>query len=244
MGVFEGQVDIFTTYEVELTFTDKLMGGVPKDPKVIHGWLRSKAGIDDRTELMKVAARTMEENGVDFELSSSQIAEMVETDPDRLWGLMEQATDSMAQSKQTNGFKIDSQHGLYIEDRQIKAALKESTNILYAGDRWGKTKKGPRSFVAERLFVEPSRIFLDRTEPDGVELVVGHVTDKAGKRSTLAYHEYVEHAVVTFKLKMLRDELQWEQYAEIFSHMEKNGLGALRSQSYGRFDTTGFEKIA
>ena len=41
-----------------------------------------------------------------------------------------------------------------------EAALKESVHILYAGDRWGKTKKGPKSFVAERVFLEGDRIYL------------------------------------------------------------------------------------
>lgn len=37
---------------------------------------------------------------------------------------------------------------------------KECVNILFAGNRWGPTKKGPKSFTAERVFPWPDRIYL------------------------------------------------------------------------------------
>jgi hypothetical protein len=242
MGVFdEIAKGSFTTYEVELTFEEKIMGGVPRDPKVIEGWIKSKAGVTDEHELRVMIARTMDENGsMNDVLDTAQALE--EKDPDEIYALIAAASDGMASQQHLNGFKQD-ENGLYIEDRQIKAMLKESTNILFAGDRWGKTKKGPRSFVAERAFVRPSHISLGRTEPDGIDLVVGHVSDKAGKRSTLTYHEYVMQPVIRFRLEILRDELTLDQWGVIFDHAQRNGLGALRSQSHGRFEVTDWQKI-
>lgn len=241
MGVFdEYRSDTFAGYSVQLVFEDKIIGGIPKDPKIVQGWLRSKAGITEARELFQVTARTMEENGTPLDVSPTALAEL---DADEMYNIIDRASEEQAALKSTNGFKIDD-GGLYIEDRQIKAMLKESTNILFAGERWGKTKKGPKSFVAERVFVRPGRIHLGCEEPDGVELVVGHVTDKLGKRSTLGYHEYVERPVIEFDLEVLRDELSYEQWGQLFLHAQSSGLGALRSQSYGRFEVTKFERVA
>lgn len=230
-SVFAGQADgLFTVYEADLAFEDKIMGGVPKDPKIIEGWLRSQAGIEDGSEIREAMLRTLVELGADVR------SDMTDEE-------LYKAAEELATMKQTNGFKRDD-NGLYIEDRQVKAMLKESVNILYAGDRWGKTRKGPRSFVAERAFVKPARIYLGRDEPDGIELVIGHVSDASGKRSTLAYHEYAEQPILKIQVEMLRDELSHEQWAEIFYHAERNGLGALRSQSHGRFAVTRWERVS
>lgn len=229
--------DLFTTYRIELTFTAKIMGGVPRDPKIIEGWLRSKAGISDEHEIRQAMLRTLTELGVN--LTGAETFDELVT-----------ASEALAAQRQTNGFKRDDQ-GLYIEARQVKAMLKESVNILFAGDRWGRTKKGPRSYTAERLFVAPDRIHLGRMEPDGVDMVIGHVTGPQGPRSTLAYHEYVEQASITFSIDSTdaapgskgapTDCIDPEHWPLIWMHAEANGLGALRSQGHGQFAVTAFE---
>lgn len=239
MGIFDAQSKVFSRYAVRLEFRDRIMGGVPKDPKVIQGWLRAKVGIEEDRELAVMAARTLTENGADLAVTATQIAEM---DASEIYELMDSVSEEYAASKNTNGFKQDAD-GLFVEDRQLKAMLKESTNILFAGERWGKTKKGPRSFVAERVFVKPQRLHLDREEPDGIELVVGHVSDASGRRSTLTYHEYVEKPALEFEVEVVRDELSAEQWMDLWVHAQENGLGALRSQSYGRFDIARWDKL-
>lgn len=229
-SVFADEADgLFARYHVEIQFEGKLMGGVPRDPKIIEGWLRSKAGVSDSEEVRMMMLRTLSELGADVDETSSFDAIVA-------------ASEALAGQRQTNGFKRD-EHGLYIEDRQIKAAIKESVNILYAGERWGKTKKGPRSFTAERVFVRPSRIHLGRQEPDGVEMVIGHVSGPQGQRSTVGYHEYVELASIAFELESLEDCIDRKDWARIWFHAERNGLGALRSQSFGRFAVTRFDLI-
>lgn len=241
MGVFDAlKGDVFAVYQATLGFEEKLMGGIPKDPKIVQGWLRSKAGVTEADELARFAARTMEENGAELGLSPTALAEM---EAEQIFDHLETAAEGYAAEKQTCGFKVDDE-GLYIEDRQIKAMLKESTNVLFAGERWGKTKKGPKSFVAERVFVRPRRIHLGVMEPDGVELVCGHVTDKMGKRSTLGYHEYVERPTIDIELEVVRDELTSAQWPQLWLHAQANGLGALRSQGFGRFEVTRWERVA
>jgi hypothetical protein len=222
--------DLFTIYDVSITFTDKVMGGVPKDPKIIEGWLRAKAGLtDDVEELRQATLRTLTELGL-------------EVKPDMTWEQIEEASASLAAEKQTNGFKRDT-NGLYLEERQVKAMLKESTNILFAAERWGKTKKGPKSFLAERVFVKPDRIYLDRTEPDGVDLFIGHVSGPQGRRSTITYIEYVERATATLRVLSTKDELGADEWGLLWAHAEKNGLGALRSQGHGQFVVTKWDRV-
>jgi hypothetical protein len=92
------------------------MGGIPKDPARIEGWLRTKGGIDNPSLLQNAIARTLDEVGTDG----------VEA-PELL-------------TKRTVGFKR-AEDGLYVEGRQVKAMLNESTNVVFVGTRWGPTCK-------------------------------------------------------------------------------------------------------
>lgn len=218
------------------------MGGVPRNPEIVEGWLRSKTGVTDEDEIQSMMRRTMIEMGTwRPDMSAEEIAE---------------ASRTVAQMKETTGFKRDDS-GLYIESRQVKAALKESTNILFAGELWGATLrrnakgedvigyrgKGPRSFFAERVFVSPDKLYLGRSEPDGVELVIGHIVGAQGPRSTLGYHEYAVGSKITFDVLVAHDVIKNEQWADIWNHAEENGLGAMRSQGYGRFDVLAWDEV-
>lgn len=229
MGIFDGTVGIFTTYAARLRFRDKVMGGTPKDPRIIESWLRTRAMIDDVTELRQATIRTLTELGY-------------EVRPDQTYEELLEASEALGAEKHTNGLKFDAR-GLYLESRVVKAAIKESVNILYAGDRWGKTKKGPRSFTAERVFIKPDKLYLGRTEPDGIELFIGHVTGPRGPQSTLGYHEFVAGAVLDFAVMSCRDEVTPRQWAEIWVLAQEGGLGALRSQGHGRFDVERWDVI-
>ncbi|SRR6266496_2326194 len=252
MGIFDDQVNLYTRYRARLQFRDRLMGGTPKNPKMIEGWLRSKAGIDQQEELRQAMARTMIELGHDVQ-------------PGATFDEMVAASEKLASTKQTVGFKVEDE-APYIEARQVKAMLKESTNILFAGDKWTGTNKGPRNVVAERVFILPERISLGVPSIGGVEAIVGHITGPQGPRATLTYHEYVERPVVEFdvliaesksaraywrKLPSREDEAKLEgdmltddQWALIWVHAQENGLGALRSQGYGRFDIEAWDLVA
>lgn len=246
MGIFDTQAtDMFAAYAARIRFRDRLMGGVPKNPKIIEGWLRSKAGIEQEEEIRRATLRTLLELGADVT-------------PDMSFEELERASEALAASRQTNGFKVGEQ-GLYLESRTVKAMLKESVNILYPSGavKWGRYQranqknqttteaggKSPKSYVAERVFVNPDRLWLGRTEPDGVEMFIGHVMGPRGPQSTLTYHEYVEGAVIDLTVMVLRDEVRAEHWPEIWVHAQENGLGALRSQGFGRFDIERWERI-
>jgi len=236
-SVFEDQkAEVFTTYHVRLRFRDRLMGGIPKDPKIIEGWLRSKAGIEAEDEVKAATIRTVRELD---ELATADL-----TDEQ----VLEAAFDKLAEEKKTTGFKKDAV-GLYLESRTVKAMLREVTNILYAGERWGKTKKGPKSYLAERVFVEPAKLYFRndegkvKQEPDGVETFVGHVNGPKGPQSTLGRHEYMEQQVIEFDLLVCEDAIDYEAWPRLWVLAQENGLGALRSQGFGIFDIEVWDRV-
>lgn len=229
MGIFDDSV--FTTYHARIELRDRIMGGTPTNPRVIEGWLRSKAGIEDEVEVRQAMLRTLRELDPDTEF-----------DPDASFEELVKASERLAASTQTNGFKKDD-HGLFVESRQVKAAIKECVNILFAAERWGKTKKGPKSFVAERVFINPDRLHLGVTEPTGIDLMIGHVSGPAGKRSTITYHEYVERPTLEFDVMVAEDAVSAKQWAQVWVLAQENGVGALRSQGHGRFDVTEWKRV-
>ncbi len=240
---------LFATYRARLQFRDRILGGIPKDPKIIEGWLRTKAGVTNEEEIRQMLIRTMQETGQDVDAGAS-FEELIA------------ASEKIAGQKQTQGFKFDDT-GLYIESRIIKAAIKEDVNILWAGygekDEKGKripafgrennpTAKGAKSFVAERIFVNPDRIYLLRdgepvTKADGIHLSIGHITGPSGPRSTLGYHEYVEQPVVEFEVMATRDCIPGDDWATLWAQAEENGIGTSRSMGFGRFDFLLWERV-
>lgn len=230
MGVFAGTTDVFTTYHGTVLFRDKVMGGTPGKPKLIEGWIAKNAGLATGSEENRsLVMRTLRDLGQDIP-------------DDMTWEDLMKLTETVAKSANTCQFKHDDQ-GVYIESRQLKAAIKESVNILYAGERWGVTKKGPRSFSAERVFVGPDQLHLGRMVADDVHLQVGQVSGPTGTRSVLGYYEYVSKGEFNFELKVVRDMIDPTQWAEIWTHMEENGLGALKSQGYGKFDLIRWDRV-
>lgn len=235
MGIFTDHKDtVFATYHCEVQFRNKIMGGVPRHPSIIESWLRTKSGLVEGSDQIR------------FDLLRIMRAQGIEVGPDATFeeamSAYESASHDAAVDKQTNGFLAD-EGGLYIESRQIKALIREVTNVLYAGQRWGATKKGPKSFVAERVFVDPDKLYLGVQEPTGVLEFVGHITDKLGPRSTVTKYQYVDRARIAFKVKVLHNSVEDQHWAEMWSLAEEEGLGALRSQGFGRFDVEAWEPV-
>lgn len=227
-GIWDDE-DLFAKYQVSLQFTGRVMGGVPQRPDIIEGWIRQRVMSGDdavKAELI----RTMIDLGIDVSEGTSMED-------------LQAAAKKIATEQHGNTFRRD-EHGLFVSAYQIKAALKECTNILYAGDRWGITKKGPKSFLAERVFIDEERIYLGRTEPDGMHLQVGNITGPKGPRSTLTYYDFVDNAQINFTVSSLDDCITPAQWKEIFLTMQKNGIGALRSMGYGMFKVTGFTQVS
>jgi hypothetical protein len=235
-GIFDNlDEDLFIRYRVECQFTDKLMGGTPQKGDLIAGWIRARAGVDEDVELAAMVRRTLGEIGV-------------ETPEEATLDEIIAVSEKVGAERHGNTFKRDAA-GLYIETRQVKSGLKESCSVLFAGERWGRTKKGPKNALSEWIFVEGQRVHLGRMEPDGTWTQHGVVSGPSGSRSTLTQYDYVEQPRITFVLKSLMDpqtgkeRIEQEQWKLLLTYLQYSGLGALRSQSHGQFKVMAFKKI-
>lgn len=226
---------LFTQYGVVARFRSKVIGGVPRDPDIIQNWLRKNTGIDNTEELRRLTIETLRDRyGVEVPEAATE---------EQMREAVEAATAEYAGERHVNGFKRLPSGELFIEGRQVKAMMKEVTNILYAGERWGQTRKGPKSFLAERVFVRELAIPLGVYEPTGIERIIGHITDKNGPRSMLTDYEFVEVPTVAWTMSSLNDELGMEEWTELLTLAMENGLGSVRSQGYGTFDVVSFGVI-
>ena len=195
-----------------------IAGGTPTDQKVAEGWLRTKLGAKDDL-LREMVAETMAERGVD----ADEAAKIVDA------------------QKHLNGFKRDDD-GLYIEGRQLKAALKEAASVAVAAGKldmrgWGKTNKGLLSFLAEHVHVIEDKLHLGVTEASGITQRFVHTFRGTG----IQYEEYVTDAKIAFTVETDYD-FTAEQWAHIWLTGERQGIGASRSQGFGKYTVTAWEK--
>lgn len=199
-----------------------IAGGTPTDQKVAEGWLRTKlTGADNDEVLREAVSKVMAERGVSNE----------------------EATKLVVENKHLNGFKRDSERGgeLYVEGRQLKAAIKEAANVAAAADKipsrkYGTTNKGLLGFVAEHIFVLEERLYLGVTEPSGVAQKFVHTWRGTG----IQYEEYVSDAKVT--ATVVTDwEFDEKFWAMLWLTGEQQGLGASRSQGFGRYTVEEWE---
>lgn len=197
-----------------------LAGGVPLDPNVAEGWLRSK--IADKDDLRRQAiAEYALENGVDVEEAASAIEKL----------------------KHHVGFRRGDD-GLFVRGYTIKAMIKEATNIARAADkidaRFGATSKGALGFATEHIFIPEDRVYLGVTEPTG--LVQSFPENKRVGMRGIQYQEYVEDAHVAFTVQSDWDfGDKW--WAMVWLTAQENGFGAGRSQGFGRFEVLDWSPI-
>lgn len=197
-----------------------IAGGVPNDPQVAKAWLKKKLGVDNDALLQEMVAETMVEMGVDAEAA------------------VEEANKKMS----LNGFKRDA-NGLYIEGRQLKAALKEAASVAMAVGKieqykWGRTNKQLLGFLAEHVFVVEDRLYLKAQEPTGINQRFVHTF----RGSAITYEEYVEDASIDFTIQSDWD-FSDDDWAAIWTTGEQQGIGASRSQGFGRYEVITWNKL-
>jgi hypothetical protein len=194
-----------------------IAGGTPSDPKVAEGWLRSK--LADKDDLIREqVAQVMVERGITADEAAREIDIL----------------------KHLNGFKRD-ERGLYIEGRQLKAALKEAASVAVASGKlaargWGKTNKGLLSYLAEHVVVVEDRLHLGVTEATGISQRFVH----AWRGTGIQYEEFCEDVKLEFTI-LTDHEFSPEQWALIWLTGEQQGIGASRSQGFGRYTVTRWE---
>jgi len=222
MSVFEKYRNNAYPYRFSGTLhVGTIAGGTPTDPKVAEGWLKTKLGVDSDRLIQEMVAETMVERGV----------------------TADEAVPLVNAQKNLNGFKRD-EHGLYIEGRQLKAALKEACSVAVAagkltGRGWGKTNKGLLNYLAEHVFVVEDRLYLGVSEATGVAQRFVHTFRGTG----IQYEEYVDDAKIDFTV-MADHDFTDQEWATIWLCGEQQGIGASRSQGFGRYEVVRWERAA
>lgn len=200
-------------FEVTL-HVGRIAGGIPTDPKVAEGWLRTKLGVDNDALIQQQVAEVMVERGV----SADDAVALVDA------------------NRHLNGFKRD-EGGLYIEGRQLKAAIKEAANVRWPKERWGPSRKGTLSFFAEHVFVLDDKMHLGVEQASGIAQRFVHTWRGNG----IAYEEYVDDVKLTCTIATDHD-FTAEQWALLWLTGEQQGIGATRSQGYGRYSVVRWER--
>lgn len=196
-----------------------LAGGVPTDPRVAEGWLRTK--LTDKDDLIRdLVAQTMVDRGITADEAAVEV--------DKL--------------KHLNGFKRN-EHGLYIEGRQLKAAIKEAAGVARATDKlkmkWGTTNKGVLGFVAEHIMVVEDTLQLDVTEPSRV--LQSFPKNPRTGQTGIQYTEVIDET--SFDCTIISDhKFTDEEWAMLWLTGEQQGIGASRSQGFGRYEVTRWEQ--
>lgn len=196
-----------------------IAGGIPTDERVAENWLKTK--LADKDDLIREAvANTMAERGITADEAAKEV-------------------DSL---KHLNGFKRD-ESGLYIEGRQLKAALKEAVSVAVASGKlklkgWGETRKFITSYFPEHVFVLDDRLHLGTSEPTGISQRFVHTFRGTG----IQYEEFVEDAKISFTLASDHPFTD-EEWAMIWLTGEQQGIGASRSQGFGRYEVTRWERV-
>lgn len=229
---------LFTKYRVTIQFAYRVFGGVPQKHDIMEGWLRQRI-IGGDEELKQVMLRTMDELGQEVEDNMTA---------DQLDALAKK----VAKDQHSNTFRREIPGGgVYISEYQVKAMLRENVAMLYpysALNKMGPTGKAARAFWNERVHIEEPRIWLGREVPDGMHLQIGHVPSAKGPKSTLTYYSYCENTAenpltMTWTMSSMEDMVPMEQWQRVLLSGEKNGLGAVRSMSVGKFKVIEFGKV-
>jgi len=228
----------------------RLMGGTPSDPKVAEGWLKTKMGLEKEDILRQAVEEVMAARNV------SEDVALKEVDKRRhLNGFKRERCDACPEDI-SEPMCATGAHPLYIEGRHMKAMLKEGANVARAANnlpaRMGSTSKGLLSFIAEHVIVvddilrlgqfdKATKKVVDVLEPTGV--IQSFPKNPMTKQTGIQYTEHVDFAVVEFTIAS-----DWEfsekEWAAMWLTGGNQGIGASRSQGYGRFEITKWTKLS
>jgi len=211
---------VWKKYVVELQFTGPFAASTPKDPQEIEAMLEHRTPSDAEC-MRRVRAGEVLKTLSDL---AEEVAEEVEA---------EEGEKGWATFKKDEG-------GLYYEGRCVRAHLKDCANVLQ------KTLqiKALKSKVANRVYVFPERLYLDKMEPDGRELRMVHAMTPKGPRSSLKFVDYVMQPRMKFFLKVLDDgEIKADVLRALFEYGGVHGMGQERSQQWGQYEVVNFGEV-
>jgi len=215
-------IRMWTLYSVELQFNDRFAASTPKNPEDIEIILGVRAPSQNSIERREKKGKNV--------TPLPELAEQVKEEV--------QAKEEVERGYAT--FKRDD-NGLYYEARCVRAHLKDCANVI-AGQLG---IKGLKRRLADRVYVEPEKLYIDRKEPDGSETRIVHAMTPRGPRSSFKTFDYAERPRLGFTLKVLNDGVITKKILEkVFQYGEIHGMGQERGQDMGKYKVIKFEKVS
>jgi hypothetical protein len=226
--MFEKYRNQIWPYEFEGTIkATRICGGVPNDPNIAKSWLEKKLGVlTDDEQLQKLVLETMTQ---------------------REGMTRDEAVKEVIHKTSVNGFKAD-ELGLYVEGRQLKACLKEAVSVAVAAGKmkatgWGTTKKWITNYFPEHVFVIEDTLHLLTKD-------FKHLTERpvptqrfvsTFRGNAISYDEVIPEAYIQFRV-ISDHPFSEKEWATMWVTAEQQGLGANRSQGYGRFEVVAWKQ--
>jgi len=246
----------------ELEFNEYVLGPMPKNEEVMRQWLETK---------FRREAKTAQKNGCPVptpeqvkELIDQQVAEVINK-------TLDQVIDD-AEDVASTTFYYD-EKGYYLRSISIKACLRDIVttlgytrskqgcrqNLQHISDVWLVDADGNR--IVEGHATGSERVYFYRVKDNGDEYYLSEpdeqiqktarVSDAAGSRSVVKLHDALHKVRMRFELAIVSNllpgrasaTLRDKDYARIFAAMQDNGLGACRSQGYGKFKLIRCDKL-
>jgi hypothetical protein len=214
---------LYDVYSVRIRIREALHGGKPKDPALLESHIKRKTGFED-------------------EATRKLIEQAEEGAPEPAPGDLDVTIE-----KSASRFLSD-ERGLYVETFQIKAMLRQSGSMLGLY----KKKRGSKQVCAEGLEVRglehERRVYLGKSEPDGTREATVHAMTPKGPISGIKHTDYVGPVELAFEVWILKTaaaetrHVGKDDLVEILTFGQENGIGADRSQGFGKFDVIGFSK--
>ena len=216
---------LYDIYNVEIRFREKVCGGKPH-ASLLEDHIIRKTGHDD-------------------ELTKRLIEQAKEGAPPDEGDLEEKVQQSSTRFLSDND-------GLYIDAYQAKAMLRQSGSMLGLYRKRIGTKQVCAEGMEVKGVLHERRLHFGRHAPTGTYEATVHVTTAKGKISGIKRVDYLEgdDLHLPFQVWILKTEAAEKRHVgekdlvEILRFSQENGLGADRSQGYGKFDVVKFEKIS
>lgn len=214
-----------------------IAGGTPSDPKTIEGWINKNIGEQTEAAIRRQVVEVMTERKISSE----------------------EAVEAVSKLRSLNGFKrarcprclpapsplcdAADVHTLYIEGRHLKAAIKEAVSVAAATKKlrqqgWGTSGKWVHGFVAEHVQVVEDILPLGVTRPTDINQRFG--ANRHGAH--IQYEEFCTDVDIDFTITT-DHKFTDEEWAMIWLTGGLQGIGAARSQGYGRYTVTKWELV-
>lgn len=218
--------EMFLHYDVVLQMEGQFGASIPKS----------------REEILKMLEHRMPTNKPDDAVEigelADQIAEAVEVEA----GGEQEAGGEEDKLPGASTFLSD-EEGLYYEGRCIRGHLKDcalqTVNFMYAR---GTLVKNFRAKFVNHVYVLEQKIPLDRKVIAGSQQRFIQVMTRQGPRSSIKYVDWVDAPRLSFTLRVLNDDVILEDHIrKVFEYGGVHGMGAERSQGWGRYELVSLE---